>query len=132
MARVGWQDLYDLHGADSIVVEDAYRQLFERELPRLVAELGGGEYQPSSPHNQEADHPRESGDQHDWGVWFGKAGFEFYTEEAGRLPANSDCRACPTAGPWKRLVFSPTRTRSCSSGSAARWSGWSPASMGGT
>ena len=91
----GWQDLYDLHGVDSIAVEDAYRQLFERELPRLVAELGGGEYQPSSPHNLEADHPRESGDQHDWGVWFGKAGFEFYTEEAGRFASEFGLQSLP-------------------------------------
>ena len=91
----GWQDLYDLHGADSIAVEEAYRQLFERELPELVAELGGGEYQPSSPHNQEADRPRESGDQHDWGVWFGKAGFEFYTEEAGRFASEFGLQSLP-------------------------------------
>ena len=91
----GWQDLYDLHGADSIAVEDAYRQLFERELPQLVDELGGGEYQPSSPHHQDPEYPRESGDQHDWGVWFGKAGFEFYTEEAGRFASEFGLQSLP-------------------------------------
>ena len=60
-----------------------------------MAELGGGEYQPSSPHNQEADRPRESGDQHDWGVWFGKAGFDFYTEEAGRFASEFGLQSLP-------------------------------------
>ena len=36
----GWQDLYDLHGVDSIVVEDAYRQLFERNCRGWWLSLG--------------------------------------------------------------------------------------------
>jgi len=91
----GWQDLYDVHGLDSIAVEGAYLQLFERELPALVAELGGGEYQPSSPHNQDPARSRESGDQHDWGVWFGKAGFDYYTEEAGRFASEFGLQSLP-------------------------------------
>ena len=43
----GWQDLYGLHGADSVAVEQAYRSVFEEALPEAVRRLGGGEYQPS-------------------------------------------------------------------------------------
>lgn len=91
----GWQELYGLHGADSVAVEEHYRQLFERDLPAAVADLGGGEYQSSSPHHLDEQRPRESGDQHDWGVWFGKAGFEFYSEEAGRFASEFGLQSLP-------------------------------------
>ena len=91
----GWQDIYDLHGADSVAVESAYRRLFEQELPVVVADLGGGEYQPSSPHHLEAEKPRESGDQHDWGVWFGKAGFDFYSYDGGRFASEFGLQSLP-------------------------------------
>ena len=94
----GWQDLYGLHGPDSVAVETAYRQVFEQKLPALVARLGGGEYQPSSPHHADPNRPRSSGDQHDWGVWFGKTGFEYYTHEAGRFASESGFRVCRTGG----------------------------------
>lgn len=91
----GWQDIYDLHGADSAAVESAYRRLFEQDLPALVADLGGGEYQPSSPHHLDAEQPRESGDQHDWGVWFGKAGFDFYSYDGGRFASEFGLQSLP-------------------------------------
>lgn len=91
----GWQDLYDLHGADSVAVAAAYGRVFEDDLPALVARLGGGEYQPSSPHSLDPDRPRESGDQHDWGVWFGKTGFEYYTDEAGRFASEFGLQSVP-------------------------------------
>lgn len=91
----GWQDLYDLHGADSVAVEAAYRKVFEDDLPALVARLGGGEYQPSSPHSLDPERPRESGDQHDWGVWFGKTGFDYYTDEAGRFASEFGLQSVP-------------------------------------
>ena len=91
----GWQDLYGLHGPDSLAVEEDYVRVFERDLPALVADLGGGEYQPSSPHNADSERTRESGDQHDWGVWFGKAGFEYYTDEAGRFASEFGMQSLP-------------------------------------
>lgn len=91
----GWQDLYGLHGADSVAVEQAYRSVFEEALPEAVRRLGGGEYQPSSPHNLNPERPRESGDQHDWGVWFGKTGFEYYSEEAGRFASEFGLQSVP-------------------------------------
>ena len=91
----GWQDTYGLHGADSIAAALAYRRVFEKALPAVVEALSGGEYQPSSPHNVDVDRPRASGDQHDWGVWFGKAGFEYYTEEAGRFASEFGMQSLP-------------------------------------
>ena len=91
----GWQDLYGLHGPDSVAVETAYRQVFEQKFPALVARLGGGEYQPSSPHHADPNRPRSSGDQHDWGVWFGKTGFEYYTHEAGRFASEFGLQSLP-------------------------------------
>lgn len=91
----GWQDLYGLHGEDSVAVEEAYRKVFERALPALVDSLGGGEYQPSSPHALDPQNPGASGDQHDWGVWFGKAGFDYYTDEAGRFSSEFGLQSLP-------------------------------------
>ena len=91
----GWQDLYGLHGADSVAVEVAYREVFEEKLPDLVTRLNGGEYQPSSPHHRDPRAPRASGDQHDWGVWFGKTGFDFYTHEAGRFASEFGLQSLP-------------------------------------
>ena len=91
----GWQDLYDLHGADSVQVERAYKEVFESLLPELVKGLNGGQYWPSSPHSLEVESPRESGDQHDWGVWFGKAGFEYFSDEAGRFASEFGLQSLP-------------------------------------
>lgn len=91
----GWQDLYGLHGVDSAQVDQAYRQLFESDLPSLVDEWKGGQYWPSSPHSFDPSSPRKSGDQHDWGVWFGKAGFEYFTDEAGRFASEFGLQSVP-------------------------------------
>ena len=91
----GWQDLYGVHGQDSIEVEQAYRQLFGLDLPALAEANGGGQYWPSSPHAFDETSTRLSGDQHDWGVWFGKAGFEYYTNEAGRFASEFGLQSVP-------------------------------------
>ena len=91
----GWQDMYGLHGADSAAVARAYQVVFEAALPELVARLEGGEYQPSSPHHLDLEQPKASGDQHDWGVWFGKTGFEYYTDEAGRFASEFGLQSLP-------------------------------------
>lgn len=62
---------------------DDYGELFDRLLPRLVAELDPEtDYWPSSPHTPLKDRnywndPR-SGDAHIWDVWHGMQPFEYY------------------------------------------------------
>ena len=55
----GWQDAYGLHGTDSADVRNAYAAVFEQALPRLVEDLNGGFYWPSSPHSEVDVSPRE-------------------------------------------------------------------------
>ena len=107
--------------------------MFEEALPEAARRLGGGEYQPSSPHNLNPERPRESGDQHDWGVWFGKTGFEYYSEEAGRFASEfglQSVRGPPN--PRRGRCGRDWTTRCFNSASAARWIGSSPGLMDGT
>ena len=97
----GWQDLYGLHGADSADVRDAYASVFEEALPLLIEALDGGFYWPSSPHAEPDFAPQDglgngrSGDQHDWGVWFGKADFDYYSKESGRFASEYGLQSVP-------------------------------------
>lgn len=99
----GWQDAYGLHGTDSADVRNAYAAVFEQALPRLVEDLNGGFYWPSSPHSEvdvsdekggEAEE-LQSGDQHDWGVWFGTADFDYYSTESGRFASEYGLQSVP-------------------------------------
>ena len=98
----GWQDLYGLHGMDSAEVRNAYAAVFEEALPRLTDDLNGGFYWPSSPHADPFE-SREggseawcSGDQHDWGVWFGTADFDYYSKESGRFASEYGLQSVPS------------------------------------
>lgn len=98
----GWQDLYGLHGSDSAAVRNAYASVFEEALPLLIGALDGGFYWPSSPHADPDFAPYDglengrSGDQHDWGVWFGKADFDYYSKESGRFASEYGLQSVPS------------------------------------
>ncbi len=97
----GWQDAYGLHGTDSAEVSTAYTAVFEDALPRLIEALNGGFYWPSSPHAEpdvasvEGAEALYSGDQHDWGVWFGTADFDHYSKASGRFASEYGLQSVP-------------------------------------
>lgn len=86
----GWQDMYDLHGADSAAVADDYVALFDTILPRIVAAHSNTPYWPSSPHLRHA-----GGDEHAWGVWFDFEDFDFYSRHIGRFASEYGLQSLP-------------------------------------
>lgn len=91
----GWQELYGMDAADSAAAWQAYVDLFEVGLPNVVASKGGGFYWPSSPSPVDPAQHRMAGDQHDWGVWFGKEGFDFFTRDGGRFASEFGLQSLP-------------------------------------
>lgn len=91
----GWQEIYGMDAADSTAAWAAYLSLFEQRLPDLVEEEGGGFYWPSSPHPVDPALHRKAGDQHDWGVWFAKNGFDFYSDDGGRFASEFGLQSLP-------------------------------------
>lgn len=91
----GWQELYGLDAADSAAAWQAYTDLFEVGLPNVVESKGGGFYWPSSPSPVDPEQHRMAGDQHDWGVWFGKEDFDFFTRDGGRFASEFGLQSLP-------------------------------------
>lgn len=91
----GWQELYGMDAADSAAAWQAYVDLFEEGLPNVVESKGGGFYWPSSPSPVDPALHRKAGDQHDWGVWFGKEGFDFFTRDGGRFASEFGLQSLP-------------------------------------
>jgi beta-mannosidase len=86
----GWQGMYNLHGADSAAVFDAYRHVFHDVLPTEVQRAGQTTYLPSSPTLDVA-----SGDVHAWGIWFGKETFDYYSRHEGRFASEYGLQSLP-------------------------------------
>ena len=86
----GWQDLYDLHGQDSIRVDRAASHLFDEILPDIVEEASDIAYWASSP-----SLPDSSGDVHAWGVWFGLEDWDHYSQHGGRFASEYGLQSLP-------------------------------------
>lgn len=86
----GWQDLYDLHGQDSIRVALAASHLFEEILPEIVEQASDIAYWASSP-----SLPDSSGDVHAWGVWFGLEDWDHYSQHGGRFASEYGLQSLP-------------------------------------
>ncbi len=83
----GWQNQYNLHGADSARVWDNYKTLFEDSLKAWVNEYDGRRpYISSSPKlgwgNKKS---LTEGDSHYWGLWWGMEGWETFETHTGRF-----------------------------------------------
>ena len=89
-ASWGWQDMYDLHGQDSMRLADACHRLFHETLPRIVADESVLHYLPSSPSLD-----ARSGDEHAWGVWFGLEDFDYYSRHDGRFASEYGLQSLP-------------------------------------
>jgi len=92
----GWQDTYNLHDADSLAVWETYDQLFNHTLKDIVEAHGNAIYWPSSPTSGENLRENKwSGDQHEWGIWFGQKYFDHYEENAGRFISEFGLQSFP-------------------------------------
>lgn len=93
----GWQDMYDLHGEDSIATAEDYWSMFHELLPAVVAEHSNTEYWPSSPTHDWAlpERVRESGDDHAWHVWFDTLDFSHFSEHRGRFASEYGLQSLP-------------------------------------
>ncbi len=94
----GWQKELKLSPADSISLIQAYKGVFERDLPITVALWKGPvfPYWPSSPSTgwgrKEA---YTSGDVHYWGVWWGMEPFSAYETHVGRFVSEYGFQSMP-------------------------------------
>lgn len=86
----GWQDLYNLHGADSTRLADAYDRIFHEVLPRAVSETCEVYYHPTSPTLDS-----KSGDEHAWHIWFGLENFDYYSRNSGRFVSEFGLQSLP-------------------------------------
>lgn len=86
----GWQDMYDLHGADSVRLAEAYHRLFYEVLPLIVSDETDLHYLPTSPTLDLL-----SGDEHAWGVWFGLEDFAYYSRHGGRFASEYGLQSLP-------------------------------------
>ncbi len=92
----GWQNTYNLHGADSIAVWQAYDTFFNKTLQEVVDEHGNGIYWPSSPSSGPNKLENKfSGDQHEWGIWFGQKPFQYFEDHAGRFISEYGLQSFP-------------------------------------
>lgn len=87
----GWQDMYDLHGPDSVRLADAYHQMFYEVLPQVVSQESDAFYLPTSPTLD-----GRSGDEHAWGVWFGLEDFSYYSRHNGRFASEYGLQSLPS------------------------------------
>ncbi len=87
----GWQDMYNVHGPDSVRIADAYHMMFYEVLPQVVANESDAFYLPTSPTLD-----GRSGDEHAWEVWFGLEDFSYYSRHNGRFASEYGLQSLPS------------------------------------
>ena len=118
----GWKERYTAEQRETLW--QAYRAIFHDLLPGVIAEHDPGRfYWPSSPlaawdgadglTHADLTAPRQSGDIHYWGVWWGKQPFATYRRAVGRFMSEYGFQAFPAwpsvrafTAPEDRSVFS--------------------------
>ena len=102
----GWQDQFNLHGADSAKVWADYKTLFEVSLKAWVNEFDGVRpYISSSPkigwgHKESFT----EGDSHYWGLWWGLEPWEAFETHTGRFVSEYGMQAMPNYNTVKTYV----------------------------
>ena len=93
----GWQNQFNLHGADSAKVWNDYKRLFQDSLKIWVDKYDGTRpYVSTSPKNGWGH--KESfteGDSHYWGVWWGLEDWEAFENKTGRFVSEYGMQAMP-------------------------------------
>lgn len=109
----GWQNQFNLHGADSAKVWNDYKRLFQDSLKKWVAEFDGSRpYVSTSPKNGWGH--KESfteGDSHYWGVWWGLEDWEVFENKTGRFVSEYGMQAMPNWNTLKSFTDSSDRNK---------------------
>ena len=87
----GWQDMYDVHGPDSVRLAEAHHTMFYEVLPQVVSQESDAFYLPTSPTLD-----GRSGDEHAWEVWFGLEDFSYYSRHSGRFASEYGLQSLPS------------------------------------
>ncbi|MBK7306183.1 MAG: glycoside hydrolase family 2 protein [Chitinophagaceae bacterium] len=107
----GWQNQFNLHGADSAKVWNDYKRLFQDSLKKWVDEFDGtSPYVSTSPKNGWGH--KESfteGDSHYWGVWWGLEDWEVFENKTGRFVSEYGMQAMPNWNTIKSFTDSSDR-----------------------
>ncbi len=101
----GWQQSLNWSEEDDKAMKAGYDTLFERILPRVVAECDGTRpYWPSSP-SKGWGRPESltEGDVHYWGVWWGEQPYEIYREKVGRFNSEYGYQSYPDITTLQKL-----------------------------
>ena len=103
----GWQKQYNLHGEDSVKTWNTYNKIFNQHLYFNDSISNNYNYWPSSPSSGKNQLQNKfSGNQHEWGVWFGQLPFNQYSNNAGRFISEYGIQSFPEINTIK--MFAPT------------------------
>ncbi|MEP7164179.1 MAG: glycoside hydrolase family 2 protein [Ferruginibacter sp.] len=93
----GWQEQFNLHGADSARVWNDYKRMFLDSLPNWVNQFDGERpYISSSPmHGWGRKESLTEGDSHYWGLWWGLEDWETFEKKTGRFVSEYGMQAMP-------------------------------------
>lgn len=93
----GWQNQFNLHGADSAKVWNDYKRLFQDSLKKWVDEFDGTRpYISTSPkHGWGRAESLTEGDSHYWGVWWGLEDWEVFENKTGRFVSEYGMQSMP-------------------------------------
>lgn len=91
----GWQEKYDLHGADSARVIDSNRYLWKDVLGSIAVGAGVPYTWTSALSNWGSAAGLRSGDLHYWGVWHGDADFDSFKRNVGRFVSEYGFQSWP-------------------------------------
>lgn len=105
----GWQEQFNLHGADSAQIWNDYKKLFEDSLAKWINEYDGlRPYVPTSPmHGWGHKESFTEGDSHYWGLWWGLEDWEQFKTKTGRFVSEYGMQSMPN---WNSLVGYTTAT----------------------
>lgn len=110
----GWQEMYNVHGADSAKVYQWYQQLFDQLIPDVLHQYDPQRfYWPTSP-SYGWGHPESftQGDSHYWGVWHGgKDGLdvEVFEEKTGRFVSEYGLESFPSWNTMQKFTLPADR-----------------------
>lgn len=107
----GWQNQFNLHGADSAKVWNDYKRLFQDSLKKWVDEFDGSRpYVSTSPKNGWGHAASfTEGDSHYWGVWWGLEDWEVFENKTGRFISEYGMQAMPNWNTIKSFTDSSDR-----------------------
>ena len=107
----GWQDQFNLHGADSARVWNDYNRLFDDSLKKWVNEFDGTRsYVSSSPmHGWGHEESFKEGDSHYWGLWWGLEDWEVFKTKTGRFVSEYGMQSMPNMSSIEKFTLPEDR-----------------------